>query len=184
MSECTLFRGGTDPALLTDPHGRGYATVPVVLARRLAHTTDRAWLTCLYAHPTTGELVAMDSTRRTFTGRLRQLLVWRDQTCRTPWCEAPVRHADHVRSHANGGETSLGNAAGLCEACNYLKQAPGWRTDVIHNPGGGQTLQITTPTGHRYRSQPPPAPGHHPRGIEDHLEHYLGDWDDGVDGAA
>ena len=122
----------------------------------------------------------MDSKRRTFTGRLRQLLVWRDQTCRTPWCEAPIRHADHVRAHAAGGVTSLANGAGLCEACNYLKEAKGWRTEVISRAGPGHVIQITTPTGHRYESEPPEAPGHHDRTLEENLSNTLDDWDDGV----
>ena len=183
LTERTLFRGGTDPAVLTDDHGRAYATVPAALARRLARTADRAWLTRLYAHPASGELVAMDSTRRTFTGRLRQLLVWRDQTCRTPWCDAPIRHADHATAHATGGDTALANGAGLCEACNYLKEAPGWHTDIIRRHlGPGQVIQITTPTGHHYRTEPPPAPGHQPRDLDDHLEQFRDDWDDGLGG--
>lgn len=182
MSERSLLRAGTDPAVLTDEQGRAVATVPAVLARALVRAADRAWLSRLYAHPTSGELIAMDSHRRTFSGRLRKLLVWRDQTCRMPWCEAPVRHADHIRAHAAGGSNELGNGAGLCEACNYLKEAPGWRTEVIAAPG--HVIKITTPTGHRYRSEAPRAPGHAPRDLDQELGRYLDDLDDGVDGAA
>lgn len=189
MSERTLLRGGKDPAVLTDDQGRAFTHVPAVLARALVRQADRAWLSRLYAAPQTGDLVAMDSRRRTFTGRLRRLLVWRDQTCRMPWCEAPVRHADHVRQHATGGPTELANAAGLCESCNYLKSAPGWRADVIEPRG--HVIEFTTPTGHRYRSQPPPAPGHHTYALDEHIERLRDDWDDeiggtglGLDGAA
>lgn len=187
MSERTLLRSGDDPAALTDTRGRTVAHVPAALARRLVRGADRAWLSRLYAAPETGELVAMDSRRRAFTGRLRRLLVLRDQTCRMPWCEAPVRHADHVQRHASGGPTELGNGAGLCESCNYLKEAPGWRADIIRTPG--TVIEITTPTGHRYRAQAPPAPGHQSRTVEEHLKHAIDDWDDGfdltqVDGAA
>lgn len=177
MTERTLLRAGSEPAVLTDPQGRVFGHVPAVLARRLVRDADRAWLTRLYAAPATGELVAMDSHRRAFTGRLRRLLMWRDQTCRMPWCEAPIRHADHVRGHAGGGPTDLVNAAGLCESCNYLKQAPGWRVELIQR--GGHVLEFTAPTGHRYRSQPPTAPGHHPASAEEHLENVAGDWVDG-----
>lgn len=160
MSERSLLRGGSDPAVLTDHEGRAFGQVPAELARRLVRDADRVWLSRLYANPDSGELVAMDARRRTFTGRLRQLLVWRDQTCRMPWCEAPVRHADHIRPYASGGETALPNGAGLCESCNYLKEAPGWRADVIEECG--HVIEFTTPSGHRHRSQPPPAPGHQP----------------------
>jgi hypothetical protein len=180
MSERSLLRQGRDPAVLTDDAGRAFAEVPAVLARALVRDADRAWLSRLYAAPGTGELVAMDSRRRTFSGRLRRLLVWRDQTCRMPWCEAPVRHADHVRRHAAGGPTVLANAAGLCESCNHLKEAPGWRAEVI-TPG--HVIEFTTPSGCRYRSQPPPAPGHQEHSLDDHVEHRLDDWDDGL-GAA
>jgi hypothetical protein len=182
MSERTLLRGGADPAVLTDGEGRAFGHVPAVLARRLVRGADRAWLSRLYARPGSGELVAMDAQRRTFSGRLRRLLVWRDQTCRMPWCEAPVRHADHVRPHRAGGGTALANGAGLCEACNYVKETPGWRADVVAAPG--HVIEFTTPTGHRYRSQAPPAPGQHATGFDEQVRDALDDWDDGMDGAA
>lgn len=182
MTERTLLRGGREPAVLTDPGGRAFGHVPAFLARRLVREAERAWLTRLYAAPSSGGLVAMDSQRRAFTGRLRRLLVWRDQTCRTPWCEAPIRHADHIRSHASGGPTELANGAGLCEACNYLKEADGWRADIIAQ--AGHVIEITTPSGHRYRSQAPPAPGQYGKDLEEHLEHAVDDWEDGVGGAA
>ena len=62
----------------------------------------------------------------------------------TPFCGAPIRHTDHIVPYADGGPTSLDNAAGLCEACNYAKQAPGWQT--VPQPDG--TVRTTTPTGH------------------------------------
>jgi hypothetical protein len=180
MTERALLRGGREPALLTDPEGRVVGHVPAFLARRMVRAADRAWVTRLYAAPGSGELVAMDARRRTFSGRLRRLLVWRDQTCRTPWCDAPVRHADHVRAVADGGPTAAANGAGLCESCNYRKQTPGWRAEVIERPG--HVIEITTPTGHRYRSQAPPAPGHHLQGLEERLDRWRDDWDDWDDG--
>ncbi len=178
MSERTLLRGGAESASLTGPDGTHYGHVPGFLARRLVRKADRAWVRRLYAHPETGELVAMDSAARVFTGRLRDLIVWRDQTCRTPWCEAPVRHVDHVKPHAAGGTTSARNAQGLCEACNYLKEHPGWRTDLIDRPEG--VVELTTPTGHRHRTRPPPQPGHEPAAVEDHLRDLIDDATDRV----
>lgn len=75
----------------------------------------------------------------------------RDQVCRTPYCGAPIRHADHVADAARGGATSLANGQGLCEACNHTKQAAGWRS--VARPDG--TIEITTPSGFRYESRPP-----------------------------
>jgi hypothetical protein len=63
---------------------------------------------------------------------------------------------DHVVDEADGGATSRHNGEGLCEACNYAKTAPGWRAmTALTAP---QTVWITTPTGHRYRSRPPDPP--------------------------
>ena len=86
------------------------------------------WLRRLYTSPSTGQLVAMDSRRRRFTGQLRRFVILRDQHCRTPWCNAPIRHLDHPRPAHAGGPTTTANAQGLCEACNYAKEAPGWTT--------------------------------------------------------
>ncbi|BBY74217.1 hypothetical protein MPRF_11160 [Mycolicibacterium parafortuitum] len=60
---------------------------------------------------------------------VRRLLRLRDQTCRTPYCNAPIRHHDHATPDRGGGKTSARNGLGLCEACNYAKEAPGW---VVH----------------------------------------------------
>ena len=133
----------------------------------------RVWLRRLYASPTDGSLVTMDSRRRGFDGQLRALLVHRDQYCRTPWCGAPVRHADHIRPDAVGGPTSADNGQGLCAACNHTKELPGWAATRETSPpgpdfahpdstaaGSPHTVRVTTPTGHAYYSTAPPAPRH------------------------
>jgi hypothetical protein len=93
--------------------------------RTAAGDQATAWVRRLYTSPLTGQLVAMDSRRRCFDGQLRRFILTADRTCRTPWCDAPIRHIDHAERAADGGETSAGNAAGLCEACNYAREAPG-----------------------------------------------------------
>ena len=119
----------------------------------------RAWLRRLYLSPDRSTLVAMDSRRRTFDGELRQFLVLRDQVCRTPWCDAPIRHADHPVRASDGGETSAENGQGLCEACNYAKEAAGWRALTL--PSDRHEVLITTPTGHTYVSTAPDPPQPH-----------------------
>jgi hypothetical protein len=95
------------------------------------------------------------ASRRRFTGPVRRFILLRDQTCRTPWCDAPIRHVDHVTaSHADGATTAT-NGQGLCEACNYAKAAPGWRARTVR-AGPGHTVRTTTPTGHSYASTAPP----------------------------
>jgi hypothetical protein len=113
----------------------------------------------LFADPDTGELVAMESRRRQFTPAQRRFIRLRDQgTCRTPWCNAPIRHTDHANPAETQGKTSVANGQGLCENCNYAKQAPGWTATPL-DTGAAPDILITTPTGHNYRSQAPPPPG-------------------------
>ena len=177
----------TDRALLAGDdmpvHVPGYGPVPARWARELlapGPSEDRpgdvranVWVRRLFTHPTTGSLVAMDSTRRLFPAALRRFVVARDGTCRTPWCDAAVAHADHVQPHAEGGPTSAANGQGLCVRCNLVKEEPGWTSEVLHDGLGltsahPHTVRTTTPTGHRYASSAPPLlpmrpPGSPPR---------------------
>ena len=132
----------------------GFGPVPNGLARELiqraGERNQRTWLRRLYANPTSGDLVAMDSTRRRFPAAMARFVRIRDQICRTPWCEAPIRQIDHIQPYAEGGPTSLTNAQGLCEACNRAKQAHGWRA----RPGPDGSVITYLPTGHRTVSGP------------------------------
>jgi hypothetical protein len=159
----------TDRALLGDDHEParvvGYGPVPAWLGRSLLASTGsvadqaKAWVRRLYTAPATGELVAMDSRRRLFTGKLRQFLVIRDEFCRTPWCDAPIRHADHTERAADGGPTADVNGGGRCVACNHAKEAPGWEARASRD-GPRPAITLTTPTGHSYTSTAPDPPGH------------------------
>ncbi|MDR6437813.1 hypothetical protein J2790_002962 [Paenarthrobacter nicotinovorans] len=185
MTDRTLFQGDSEPARL-----KGYGIVPAEWGRELlalgqasavgqagVNPASRAghpsqgpaaglnaeftvWLRRLYTAPGTGELLATDSKARLFTGGLRRFIETRDDSCRTPYCDAPIRHIDHVVPWRSGGGTSLANGAGLCEACNHTKENAGWSTKVM--PGDVHALEISTPTGHTYQSKAPPLPGHHP----------------------
>ena len=53
-------------------------------------------------------------------------LILRDQFCRMPWCDAPIRHADHPVPSRAAGPTDAQNGQGICESCNYTKEAFGW----------------------------------------------------------
>ncbi|WP_246168534.1 HNH endonuclease [Arthrobacter luteolus] len=164
---------GRDPELDLEPrqipppeHGRGQTRVdadgPDSGGRDAPdHVSVQARVTLrrLYLDPATGELIAMDSKARYFPPGLARLIRTRDQTCRTPWCDAPIRHIDHVQPHTAGGHTSYANAQGLCEACNHAKEAPGWTADTTCAPGQRHTVRTETPTGHTYLSTSPPLPG-------------------------
>ena len=145
--------GGPDEPAVLD----GYGPVPAGLARELITTPSpatRMWLRRLFTAPDTGELVTMETRRRFFAPTQRVFIRLRDQTCRTPYCDAPIRQIDHATAATEGGPTSLTNAQGLCEACNHTKQNPGWT--ALAGPTGVIT---TTPTGHPHHSRAPHPPG-------------------------
>lgn len=97
----------------------------------------------------------LSTSGRRFTGPARRFILLRDQTCRTPWCDAPIRHIDHAIASRADGATTIANGQGLCEACNYAKEAPGWWARTVR-AGPGHTVRTTTPTGHSYDSTAPP----------------------------
>jgi hypothetical protein len=166
MTDRPLFQADSDPARLP-----GYGTIPAQTARHLinpprgpepetgtklvvGNTAYSVWLRRLYTHPGTGELIGMDSRARIFPGGLRRLIQARDHTCRTPYCDAPIRHLDHIVAHHNGGPTTATNGAGLCEACNHTKETPGWTA-----------RPSPTPPAPRHRHRPgneAHLPAHHP----------------------
>lgn len=160
MSDRSLLGTDDEPARVP-----GQGPLPAWLARRVvaaAADVDGAWLRRLYADPRTGELVAMDSRARRFPEGLGRFVDVRDDgVCRTPWCDAPIRHRDHVVAFEAGGPTSAVNGQGLCQQCNHAKQGPGWHARP--RPGPRQSprhsVETLTPTGHAYRSTAPPLPG-------------------------
>lgn len=129
----------------------------------------RVFLRRLLADPFTGTVIDRETTRRLFTPAERALLTTRDQTCAMPWCDAPIRHADHATPHARGGPTTIDNASGLCQACNNAKELPGWSHRRVPDGHGSTVLEITSPTGRVYSTAPPEAvPGLAPH-RHDHL---------------
>jgi hypothetical protein len=142
MTDRALFGADETPAWLV-----GHGPFPAGTARRMLRDADaEVFLRRLYTEPKTGQLVQMDSKRLEFTGMLRRMVILREDACRTPWCDAPVRHIDHATPARDGGATDWDNASGLCAACNYAKENPGWK-----HRAGPDELEVTTPTGHRYR---------------------------------
>jgi hypothetical protein len=147
-----------DDVLLGDREGtgwvEGHGPVPGDLLRQWIADNHEAgvdtWIRRLYEQPKTGNLVAMDSKAELFQGRLAEFIRLRDGICRTPGCGAPIRHTDHIEPRARGGPTTADNGQGLCELCNYAKEADGWSHRTI--PGPRHTVEITTPTGHVYTS--------------------------------
>jgi len=179
MTDRTLLQADTEPARLT-----GYGIVPAQWARELI-TADQpgsgmaVWVRRLYTAPGSGELVGLDAKARLFPAGLKRFLQIRDDTCRTPYCDAPIRHHDHITPWRHGGGTTASNGQGLCEACNHTIESPGWSStpvpvpvtaplpDPTRFPDGPprvrhvtrHTVKLRTPTGHTYYSTAPPLPG-------------------------
>jgi hypothetical protein len=181
VSDATLLnlpgQAGDQPGWISSPGVAG-VPLPADLVRDLvarAHDAGLASLRRLYTSPGTGQLVAMDSTARTFPAGLARFLEARDRTCRTPWCDAPVRHRDHIRSWVEGGATTADNGQGVCEGCNHDKQADGWHARTITERGAPHEVETTTPTGHRHHSRAPglPPPLDHASLIEIRLADHL-----------
>jgi hypothetical protein len=156
LSDETLLGGDSTPADI-----RGYGPIPAAIARAMVFgaVTDlrsRATVRRLYAHPRSGALVAMESRARLFPRGLAAFIELRDRRCRTPYCDAPIRHRDHARPWAEGGLTTADNGLGCCERCNYAKEAAGWRVNTSVDETHTHTAEFTTPTGKTYRSQAAP----------------------------
>ncbi|MFP5068086.1 DUF222 domain-containing protein [Pseudonocardia nantongensis] len=100
-----------------------------------------------------GTVVGGDSRQRNFTGFLADVIRARTRNrCAEPYCDAPVRHIDHIHRVDDGGATDLDTGRGVCEFHNYVREQPGWT--VRRTPGGVTT---TTPTGHAYPEPRSPA---------------------------
>lgn len=167
----------TDRALLHPGSGdlariEGYGTVPAVAVREELHGVCaaladgaeaamgpdgpplRAVIRRLYTHPLTGELVAVESRARAFPEALARFIRWRDQVCRGPFCDAPIRQTDHIHPHAAGGETSLDNGQGLCAHCNGKEQQTRTVRRVGRSATDGHTVEWTSRTGTRRTTRP------------------------------
>lgn len=158
MSDRTLLGGENSAA-----HVEGYGPIPAEVARKLVEAAasdarSAATLRRLYRHPKTGALAAMESRSRRFPKELATFIGLRDQACRTPYCDAPIRHRDHATPRSRGGPTNQVNGLGLCERCNYDKESPGWHVST-RDESGEHTAEFVTPTGRRYHSTAPPPPG-------------------------
>ncbi|NPC43207.1 HNH endonuclease signature motif containing protein [Nocardioides sp. zg-1230] len=155
----SLLDTGTEPGLVP---GEGF--LPAALCTewvRRASDAAKATLRRLFASPEDRVLVAMESTSRRFDGQLAELLDLRDAgTCRTPGCNAAIRHHDHITPAADGGPTEAANGQGLCERCNYVKESPGW-TSWVADPGHKHLHEVHSVTEHLRitRSTSPPLPG-------------------------
>lgn len=136
----------------------GYGPVPADLVREWITTGDPTGpkIRRLFTHPGTGDLVGMESRARRYPGLLARFITFRDQTCRTPWCGAPVQQTDHIKRHAAGGPTSERNGQGTCQHCNLVEEHPDYKIT------GDASHTVTRTGGFTLHSRPPNPPGQPP----------------------
>ncbi|MFI8414595.1 DUF222 domain-containing protein [Paeniglutamicibacter gangotriensis] len=156
MDHATLGGGSDNPVLLP---GAGY--ISAAKGRKLLagdpQDPVQTWWRRLFVAPTTGELVAMDSKSRRFGGNLKRFISFRDQYCRTPYCNGAIRDMDHVVQVRKNGKTTAANASARCGPCNQNKEAPGWVEMPV--PGDRHSFKIITPSGHWHIAKAPPLLG-------------------------
>ncbi|MBK0331186.1 HNH endonuclease [Brachybacterium sp. MASK1Z-5] len=128
-------RSGTDAAGLSP--GERYRRALQVLEAEEGMADE---LRRLYTHPSTGELVAMESRSRAFPQGLARYMRIREILCGGPYCDASIRHADHIRPHAEGGLTSALNGQALCAHCNLTKETLG---SAEHVPAEDGSHRVT-----------------------------------------
>lgn len=156
--DLTTYLGlNDDPAELAG-HGR----IPASLARQIAGGPDTV-LRRIITDPLSGQVLDLGRDRYRPTAGMGEFVRVRDRECRRPGCHRPA-HAcdlDHAVPWQFGGHTNTDELIDLCRRDHRLKDEPGW-TYRLASDG---TLTITTPTGQRYDSTPPPL--HEPRMAED-----------------
>jgi hypothetical protein len=88
--------------------------------------------------------------------RLREQVIARDVTCRSPACRQPAWRGDldHTRPYDNGGITCHCNLGGVCRTHHVIKHSPGWKLEQT-TPG---TFTWTTPAGRTFTVTPDTHP--------------------------
>ena len=70
-----------------------------------------------------GIVIGGDSRRRVFDGALETFIRARDgNRCTAPYCDASIRHIDHVKRWSDGGRTTFDNGRGYCEFHNHARE--------------------------------------------------------------
>jgi hypothetical protein len=155
----TLLDDGTTPVQL-----EGYGPICPEVADELIAKAHTASVRRLLVNPVDGTLLVREPRRRRYDRRTTAHIRTRDRRCRQPGNgaiaqkriaameDSKIRDIDHPHDYQHGGTTTKDNAQGLCERSHQIKHQPGWTVTVE-----GNTTIWRTPTGHQYRSDPPPV---------------------------
>jgi hypothetical protein len=155
MDAPTLIGTDSEPVELV-----GYGPITPSVADDLIAAAPNRSIRRLLVDPVDGTLLVREPRRRHFDAPTSAHIRTRDRVCRQPGCDARIRDNDHIHDYATGGITTAANGQGLCKRSHSIKSLPGW--SVVTD---GKATTWTTPTGHTYRSNPPPllprdGPGH------------------------
>jgi hypothetical protein len=127
----------------------GYGPIPADLARHIA--ADAVWKR-LVTDPLSGAV--LDHGRDTYRPptALAEFVRARDLHCRMPGCRRQAINCelDHTIDWANGGTTTHTNLYAGCLHDHRIKDRPGW---TVRQTADGR-VEWTTPTGHRYHTDP------------------------------
>nr|MCW2728010.1 endonuclease [Aeromicrobium sp.] len=147
----TLLAGGDTPVELD-----GYGPISPDVADEIIARAPNASIRRLLIDPVDGTLIVREPRRRRFDRPTSAHIRTRDRSCRQPGCDLQIRDDDHIQDYQFGGPTTADNGQGLCARSHTIKHQPGWTVKA-----DGKTTIWRTPTGHQYRSTPPPIlPGH------------------------
>jgi hypothetical protein len=141
----TLLGRGTEPAVL-----EGYGPIDIETARELA--AGAPGFVRILTHPETGAVLSLGRDRYAIPPDLRAWLRMRDETCRAPGCGAAARRCDldHTKDWQFAGPTNHDNLAHLCPKHHDQKHHTAWTVEQV----GDGDLEWTSPTGHRYLTEP------------------------------
>jgi hypothetical protein len=147
MDADTVFNGGDTPADLV-----GYGPVAPDVAEEIIAKARHRWTRRFLTDPVDGTLVARDVRRRRYEGPINAYVRARDRRCRQPGCDCTIRDTDHITDFQLGGPTTADNGQGLCKRSHSIKHQPDWQVTSSR-----KATIWRTPTGHEYRSDPPPV---------------------------
>ena len=142
-----------------DDHGElvGYGPITAEQARELAADPESVWRR-LVTEPLSGALLDVGTTRYRPPPSMVEHVIARHQYCQFPGCRTPAHRCDldHNEPHDpehDSGPTSTANLGPKCRPHHRLKGLYGW--NVTQYEDG--TIVWTTPSGHLYVVEPPPA---------------------------
>jgi hypothetical protein len=131
-------------------------------ARQPGHRPGHQSVAAPGLRPTQGRVAGRDGLDRggRFPTGLRRLIQTRDRTCRTPWCGGPdPAHRPRPSPPPRAGPPARTTGRGCARPATTPKGPRLASQDPHPRPAGAaDEVEITTPTGHSYTSQPPPLP--------------------------